>query len=85
MVERQFDVLGGVRTRLARLAADDIRPGRLLKGEELARWGLPLVVDNYEGIATRRGANGEILIYLLSDDNFNLLQRSLLVMFELEE
>ena len=85
VVERQFDVLGGVRTRLARLAADDIRPGRLLKGEELARWGLPLVVDNYEGIATRRGANGQILIYLLSDDNFNLLQRSLLVMFELEE
>ena len=43
----------------------------------------PLIFDNFEGIAARSGAGGETLIYLLSDDNFNPLQRTLLLMFAL--
>ena len=85
VLERAFQALIGPRVRLVRLAAGDIRPGATLQGEELARWGLPLTVDNFEALATRRGPGGETLIYLLSDDNFHLLQRTLLLMFALEE
>jgi hypothetical protein len=85
VLERAFHTLSGVRVRLVRLAAGDIRPGAELRGEELARWGPALTVDNFEGLATRRGPDGETLIYLLSDDNFSLLQRTLLLMFALEE
>lgn len=85
VMERAFQPLSGPRVRLVRLAASDIRPGAALQGEELARWGLPLTIDNFEALATRRGPDGETLIYLLSDDNFHLLQRTLLLMFALEE
>lgn len=85
VLERAAQAFIGFRTRLVRLAADDIHPGAELRGEELARWGAPLAIDNFEALATRRGANGEILVYLLSDDNFSMLQRTLLLMFALEE
>ena len=38
-----------------------------------------------EGIAIRRDSAGRTLIYLLSDDNFSFMQRTLLLMFELRE
>ncbi len=36
-----------------------------------------------EGIAAVRGADGGALIYLVSDDNFNPLQNTILLMFRL--
>jgi hypothetical protein len=45
----------------------------------------PLNAHNFEGIASREGSNGETLIYLLSDNDFDEDQRTLLVMFELED
>jgi len=42
-------------------------------------------LDNMEGIATRKGENGETLIYLISDDNFSSFQRTILLMFALDE
>jgi hypothetical protein len=85
VLERAFQALSGPRVRLVRLAAGDIRPRATLQGEELALWGLPFTVDNFEALATRRGPDGETLIYLLSDDNFHFLQRTLLLMFALED
>jgi len=83
IVERQFSVLSGFRARIVRVAANTIKPGATLVGQELAVLAPPLNVDNMEGIATRRGENGEILIYVVSDDNFSGLQRTLLLLFAL--
>ena len=55
------------------------------RGREIARLGPTLTIDNMEGIAARRGARGETLLYLVSDDNFTVLQRTLLHMFELQD
>jgi hypothetical protein len=52
-------------------------------GQVLAELRPPLVGENFEGIAVRRGARGRVLIYLVSDDNFNALQRTLLLQFSL--
>lgn len=48
----------------------------------VARLAVPLTVDNMEGIALRRDGN-RTFIYLVSDDNFNPLQRTILLKFEL--
>jgi hypothetical protein len=42
-------------------------------------------VDNLEGLSARTGPRGETLLWLISDDNFNPLQRNILLMFELEK
>ncbi|MGZ8996430.1 MAG: esterase-like activity of phytase family protein [Rhodospirillales bacterium] len=81
VLQRRFPPVGA---RVVRIDAAAIRPGATLEGEELARLEGTDTVDNMEGIDARKGANGETLLYLLSDDNFSPLQQTLLMMFELE-
>jgi len=55
-----------------------------LHGLIIAELKPPLNIDNMEGIAARSGDNGETIIYLKSDDNFDHDdQRTLLLMFAL--
>ena len=50
---------------------------------ELARMTAPLSVDSFKGLAVHAGPTGGWTIYFLSDDNFNPLQRTLLLRFHL--
>lgn len=70
--------------RLQRLSAADLaRP--VLRPQELARLNGGLTLDNMEGIDARQDRDGHIIVYLLSDDNRSVWQRTLLLMFELNE
>lgn len=82
-LERAFDMVRGVRCRVMRFDAAQLKPGATVKPEELARLASPYAVDNLEGIAATTGARGETLLWLISDDNFNPLQRNILLLFEL--
>lgn len=82
-IERAFDMVRGVRCRVMRFDAAQLRPGATVKPEELARLAAPYAVDNLEGMAATKGARGETLLWLVSDDNFNRLQRNILLLFEL--
>ena len=42
----------------------------------------PRTTENFEGIAVRPNSSGGAYVYLVSDDNFHALQRTLLLMFE---
>ncbi len=83
MAERNFTPLAGVRVRVSVLDEAAVKPGAVVPTQEIARLQLPLTVDNFEGIAARKDGRGRTLIYLISDDNFNPLQRTLLMIFEL--
>ena len=76
--------MGGVGMELRHVGASELREGARLEGEVLANLSFQDTnIDNMEGIAVRRGPNGETLLYLISDNNFSPLQRTLLLMFEL--
>jgi hypothetical protein len=83
VVERSFSLLTGFESRIVTLPAATVRPGARLVGRPLAELRPPLVGENFEGIATRRGPDGRVLLYLVSDDNFLALQRTLLLQFSL--
>lgn len=83
VLERRLTFLSGWGARLVQLRRADIRPGAHLEGQELAKLQLPLTVDNFEGVAAVRGADGSVRLYLISDDNYTILQRTILMMFEL--
>jgi hypothetical protein len=85
VVERSFNVIDGVAIRLQRIAAAQVQAGATLSGTTLAVLRPPLTLDNMEGVAARRGERGETLVYLISDDNFRPLQRTLLLVFALAE
>ncbi len=83
VLERSFSVFGGFRGRLVRLAASQLaeaRDGAVLEGEELLRLEPPLPTDNYEAVAVATHG-GRSLVALASDDNQNMLQRTLLLLF----
>lgn len=82
---RRFTPLSGVAAALLRIARADIVPGAVLEGEEIARLAPPLTVDNMEGLAVRVDASGRTQIHMVSDNNFNPLQRSLYLVFALVE
>lgn len=83
LLERGYSPAAGVAVRVSRVAGSELTAGATLDGRALGELRPPLTVDNFEGIAARRGAAGESLIYLVSDDNFSDKQRTLLLMFAL--
>ncbi|MGE4014274.1 MAG: esterase-like activity of phytase family protein [Alphaproteobacteria bacterium] len=86
MLERSYDPVSGAAMRLQILKRREIAPGMRLRGQELARLEKPLTVDNFEGLGLRHDkARRETLVYVMSDDNFNPLQRTLLLMFALPD
>ncbi|RUO98656.1 MAG: hypothetical protein EKK30_10575 [Hyphomicrobium sp.] len=86
VLERRFRWLEGVKMRLIRVSPDGIAPGRTLDGETLIEADMADNIDNMEGLAATRLKSGEVLITMISDDNFNhLIQRTLLLQFALKD
>ncbi len=83
ILERYFSILGGVKMRLRRINTADIKPGAVLDGEILLQTDQRNTIDNMEGLASHRTASGEVRLTLISDDNFNIFQRTLLLQFAL--
>ncbi|MCY3829917.1 MAG: esterase-like activity of phytase family protein [Rhodospirillaceae bacterium] len=84
VLERHYTPATGVSARIVLLSRSAVAPGRTVRGRELLHLTPSMTVDNFEGIAARRGPNGRTVLYILSDDNFNPLQRTLLLMFEMQ-
>ncbi|MDP1909805.1 MAG: esterase-like activity of phytase family protein [Hyphomicrobium sp.] len=83
LVERRFSPARGVAMRIRRLPVSAIKEGALVDGQILIDADLAYQIDNMEGIAVHRNAQGETVITLVSDDNFSAIQRNLLLQFTL--
>ena len=70
--------------RVRRIAARILRPGATVDGEVLLEADLRYQIDNMENPVAAR-AGGETIIALVSDNNQNKLQRTLLLFFALAE
>ena len=85
VLERGFTRQHGSEIRLRRIGAAAIEADAVLDGEVVAELRPLLNVDNFEALDSRVDSSGAVLLYLLSDDNFNERQRTLLMLFALEE
>ena len=83
LLERRFRSSEGVKMRIRRIKAADLRPGRLITGEVLLEANDRLNIDNMEAVAVHRDGKSALVLTLMSDDNFNPLQRSLIMQFAL--
>lgn len=87
VLERSFSIFAGFGGQVVRLSAAQLRgatAGTVLAGEVILRLAAPLPTENYEAVGTARH-EGRTLVALLSDDNENMLQRSLLLLFVLAD
>ena len=80
VLERSYSLLNGPAARIRLIEQENVIAGAVLTGSEIARLSGSQTVDNMEGISAVMTPDGE-RIYLLSDDNFNPLQRNLIFMF----
>ncbi|WP_420131550.1 esterase-like activity of phytase family protein, partial [Rhodopseudomonas sp.] len=85
ILERKFSWLAGVHIRIRRIPLTSIAPGATVDGPALFNADLGQEIDNMEGIDVHRDATGETVLTLISDDNFSMLQRTLLLQFTLAE
>lgn len=85
VLERYFTPLTGPKARLRQIPAAALQAGGALPSGVIAEWARPWSVDNMEALDVRRAADGALWLYILSDDNASSLQRTLLMVFRLEE
>lgn len=85
ILERKFSLLTGVRIRIRRIAMNTIAPGRVLDGPQIFDADLGNEVDNMETLDVHQTAAGETVLTMMSDDNFSVVQRNLLLQFTLKE
>ncbi|MDB5737210.1 MAG: esterase-like of phytase family protein [Sphingomonas bacterium] len=84
VLHRHFSVLGGFTAALTVIDPKAIRGGATIAGVPIAKLAPPLAVDNMEALAIER-RGGRTILWIASDDNFFVAQRTLLLEFALPE
>jgi len=85
VLERSFSRLKGVGMRIRRVPLASIAHGVTVDGPVLIEADMNTQIDNMEGLSVHRAASGELVLTLISDDNFSIIQRTLLLQFTLVE
>ena len=76
----------GVKMRLRRFPAAEVRGGAIMEGEVLFEADMDYDIDNMEGLSVHRSATGETILTLISDNNFSsFVQRTVLLQFALTD
>ncbi len=83
ILERKFSWLSGIGIRIRRIALRSVAPGAVIDGPSIFEADLSNEVDNMEGIDAHITAEGETVLTMVSDDNFSMIQRTLLLQFTL--
>ncbi len=84
VLNRHFAPLDGMWAALTIIDPRRAKFADVLTGELIAELRPPLTIDNMEGISvTREG--GRTILWIISDDNQSMLQRTLLMKFALED
>ena len=83
LLERRIGFPEGFTAKLLVLDPAKIVRDAIVSAEVIATLAPPLLVDNMEGLAITQ-EQGRTVLWLISDNNFNAIQRTLLMKFALE-
>ena len=81
LLERSFSPVRGASAKISVIKYEDLKPNSVILPLTLDTLKPPMVVDNFEGISFLKLNDGGYYIFILSDDNFNFLQKTLLYQF----
>jgi hypothetical protein len=85
LLERRYTPGWGIAMRLRRIAGDAFKVGARLDGEILLDAGMTSQIDNMEGLAVSQDDAGRTILTIVSDDNYSVLQRTLILQFALTD
>jgi hypothetical protein len=85
VLERKFSWISGVGIRIRSIPLKSLAPGAVVDGDAIFDADLGQEIDNMEGIDAHLTPEGDTVLTLVSDDNFSMLQRTLMLQFTLVE
>jgi hypothetical protein len=85
LLERKFSLVEGLHVRIRRIPLNSLAPGALVDGSVIFEADLGNEVDNMEGIDSFVTPEGDTVLTMVSDDNFSMIQRTLLLQFVLAD
>ena len=83
MLDRAFALPFRWSNTLSIVRRRDLRPNGIVRARRIATLAAPVLHDNFEGVSVTR-ENGATMIWIVSDDNQLVLQRTLLLKFRLD-
>jgi hypothetical protein len=83
VLERKFSWLSGIAIRIRSVPLKSLAPGALVDGPLIFEADLGHEVDNMEAIDAHVTPEGDTVLTLVSDDNFSMVQRNLILQFTL--
>jgi hypothetical protein len=83
LLERRFFWTSGIAMRMRRIALAGVKPGAVVDGPVVVEADMGYQIDNMEGLSVHRTPDNELVLTLISDDNFSILQRTILLQFTL--
>ncbi len=84
ILNRRISLPYGFSAKFVKINPDMIQAEQSISGDLIATLGPPVLTDNMEGLAINE-ENGRTILWLISDNNFFILQRTLLMKFALNE
>ena len=85
LLERKFSIQNRASMRIRCVPSKEIEQGALLDGTVLIEADRNFQIDNMEAISVHRASSGEVILTLISDDNFSSTQRTIMLQFTLIE
>lgn len=83
VLERRYVPPFSIAMRIRHIEGRALVPGAVLDGAALIEADNGYEIDNMEGVAVRRSVAGETILTVISDNNFSMMQRTLLLEFVL--
>ena len=83
LLERMFSITNGAAIQMRIVPASSIKPGAVIDGKIIFNADNRFQIDNLEGVSAWVNENNQIILTIVSDNNFSFLQRNLMLEFEL--
>jgi len=84
VLERKYELVAGMMMRIRRIPLSEIKPDALVDGPVIFEADARYNIDNMEALSVHRLRSGDIILTLMSDNNFLPTQRTLLLQFALK-
>ncbi len=85
ILERRYSLAAGIAIRMRRIPLAAIKPGAAADGRVIFEADARFAIDNAEALSVHRTPAGDIVLTLLTDNNFSPLQQTLLLQFTMME
>lgn len=81
ILERKYNIVDGASMRIRRISGDTVRPDAVVDGPVIVEADKRYQVDNMEAMSVHCDPSGEVVLTLMSDNNYAPNQRNLLLQF----